>query len=116
MRNSIAICASSLLLVAASAFAHHGWEGYDSKNLTKLEGSIEAAGYENPHGTVTLTTAARSWQVVLAPPSRMTNRGLTRDMLVDGTIAIVEGYPHLKNEGELRAERITIAGKTIELR
>jgi Family of unknown function (DUF6152) len=115
MRNLTVMCAASLL-VAASAFAHHGWEGYDSKNLTKLEGSIAAAGYENPHGMVTLKTPERSWQVVLAPPSRMTSRGLTRDMLAEGTTAIVEGYPHLKNDGELRAERITVAGKTIELR
>jgi Family of unknown function (DUF6152) len=114
MRNAIVIGAS--LLITASAFAHHGWEGYDSKQLLKLEGPIAAAAYENPHGMVTLKTAERTWQIVLAPPSRMTNRGLTREMLTDGTIAIVEGYPHLKNEGEVRAERITIAGKTVELR
>jgi uncharacterized protein (DUF1501 family) len=82
----------------------------------KLEGPIEAADYENLHGAVTLKTEARSWLIVLAPPSRMANRGLTREMLKDGTIAFVEGYPHLQNEGELRAERITIAGKAVELR
>jgi hypothetical protein len=109
------ICAV-FVVIGASAFAHHGWEGYDDKKLTKLEGQILAAGYENPHGSVSLKTDARTWQVVLAPPSRMANRGLTKEMLSTGASAAVEGYPHLKNDGELRAERITIAGKTVELR
>jgi Family of unknown function (DUF6152) len=109
------ICAASVLL-SATAFAHHGWDGYDAKKLTKLEGRIQSAGYENPHGTLSLETNDGKWSVVLAPPSRMQNRGLTKEMLVDGATVAIEGYPHLKNEGELRAERITIAGKTVELR
>ncbi len=104
------------LLVGGAALAHHGWEGYDADKILKLEGTIAAAGYENPHGTATLKTADETWHVVLAPPSRMTSRGLTRDMLAEGAKAIVEGYPHRKNAGELRAERITIGDKTVELR
>lgn len=115
MHLSKLICTASLL-VAASAFAHHGWDGYDSSKVMKLEGRIESAGYENPHGTATLKTNDATWHVVLAPPARMTNRGLTREMLAVGTTATVEGYPHRKNAGELRAERITIDGKTVELR
>ena len=108
--------AAMSLLVAATAVAHHGWDGYDSSKLMKLEGRIAKAGYENPHGTASLLTDSKTWHVVLAPPSRMTNRGLTREMLVDGATATVEGYPHRQNEAEMRAERITIGGKTVELR
>lgn len=115
MRHLKLICAASLL-VAGSALAHHGWDGYDSSKVLKVEGTVESAGYENPHGTATLKTANETWHVVLAPPSRMTNRGLTREMLANGARAVVEGYPHRKNSGEMRAERITIGGKTIELR
>ena len=115
MRHLKLICAASLL-VGGAAFAHHGWDGYDSSKVLKLEGTIASAGYENPHGTATLKTADATWLVVLAPPARMTNRGLTRDMLANGATAVVEGYPHLKNAGEMRAERITIGGKTVELR
>ena len=115
MRHLKLLCAASLL-VGTAAFAHHGWDGYDLSKVLKLEGRIESAGYENPHGTATLKTATETWQVVLAPPARMTNRGLTREMLAPGTTALVEGYPHRKNAGEMRAERITIGGKTVELR
>jgi hypothetical protein len=105
-----------LVLVAAIAFAHHGWDGYDASKTLKLTGLIEAPAYENPHATTQLKTADATWRVVLAPPSRMMSRGLEREMLVEGATATVEGYPHRTNQGELRAERITIGGKTVELR
>ena len=56
------------------------------------------------------------WVVVLAPPSRMENRGLPRDMLKVGTTATVVGYPSRTDQEEMRAERITIGDKTVELR
>jgi hypothetical protein len=46
----------------------------------------------------------------------MDNRGLTRDMLLPGTTVTVVGYPNRNNPEEMRAERITVAGKTVELR
>jgi len=44
----------------------------------------------------------------LAPPSRMENRGLAREMLAKGTGAAVHGYPNRNKPDEIRAERITI--------
>ena len=111
-----ALSGASLILIAATALAHHGWDGYDADKTLKLTGLIEAPAYENPHATTTLRTDDATWQVVLAPPSRMMNRGLTREMLVAGATATVEGYAHRTTKGELRAERITIGGKTVELR
>jgi hypothetical protein len=106
----------SLLLVATAAFAHHGWSEYDSSKPLQLSGTIEASGYSHPHGFVNLKTADKTWNVVLAPPSRMENRGLAKDMLAVGTQASVVGYQNRNKPDELRAERITIGDKTIELR
>ena len=63
-----------------------------------------------------LQTPDKTWLVVLAPPSRMENRGLPREMLKPGTKASVVGYPNRSDPGEMRAERITVKGQTIELR
>lgn len=104
------------LAVTASAFAHHGWSEYQSDKPLDLTGTIEQAGYEQPHGFVRLKTADKTWLVVLAPPSRMESRGLPREQLVAGQKASVHGYPHRSKGDELRAERITIEGKTTELR
>lgn len=114
MKRVLALSAT-LALVCATAAAHHGWSGYNEDALA-LSGTIEESSYQNPHGLATLKTADKTWKVVLAPVSRMEARGLTRDMLKPGTQVSVEGYQHKTDAGELRAERITVAGKTVELR
>jgi hypothetical protein len=63
-----------------------------------------------------LAAAGKTWSVVLAPPSRMERRGIARDMLSAGTTATVVGYPNRSDPLEMRAERITIEDKTVELR
>lgn len=104
------------MLIATSALAHHGWSGYDDSRPLQLTGEIEGSGYVHPHGFVRLKTDKQIWTVVLAPPTRMQNRGLYKEMLAPGNRASVYGYPSRNNAGELRAERITIGGKTTELR
>jgi hypothetical protein len=46
----------------------------------------------------------------------MQARGITQDMLKPGSPVIVEGYPSTRTEHEMRAERITVGGKVVELR
>ena len=106
----------AILLGTGVAAAHHGWSGYDASKELTLTGTIKEAGYEHPHGSVRLQTPDKTWVVVLAPPSRMENRGLRREMLTPGTQATVVGYPNRTDPDEMRAERITISGKTTELR
>jgi len=103
-------------LAAATASAHHGWSEYNADKPLQLSGTIQEAGYVQPHGWVRLKSGDKTWIVVLAPPGRMESRGLTRDMLGVGGTASVYGYPHRTKADEMRAERITIAGKTTELR
>lgn len=103
-------------LAAASAFAHHGWSEYDAGKPLQLSGTILESSYGQPHGTLRLKTADKSWTVVLAPPSRMESRGLLKEAMAAGAQATVYGYPHRTQGDELRAERITIKDKTTELR
>jgi hypothetical protein len=112
--RQVLICLAMAAPVAA--LAHHGWSEYDSTQSMKLTGTIEEAGYEHPHGHVKLKTPAKVWIAVLAPPSRMDARGLSKDDLKVGGTATVEGYPSKVKADEMRAERITVAGKTVELR
>src|SRR5438309_8924950 len=119
MRTRLSVLAAVALLAAGAAapvFAHHGWSGYDANAALTLTGTIKESGYEHPHGHVRLAVPGKVWLVVLAPPSRMTNRGLPASKLAVGTAATVVGYPHRTSEDEMRAERITIDGETVELR
>ena len=107
---------AALLGAPALVLGHHGWSGYDSSKLLKLSGKIVESGYEHPHGHVRLETPGKTWLVVLAPPSRLDFRGLSRDLLKLGAIASVEGYRDRSKTEEMRAERITLGGKTFELK
>ena len=114
MRASIPI--AILALATAPALAHHGWSEYDSTKEITLTGKVEAAGYEHPHGFVRLTVDGKTWNAVLAPPSRMENRGLHRNDLAPGATVTVVGYANRGKPEEMRAERITVGGRTVELR
>jgi len=120
MRTLVRIIAATGLVLpalgAAPVVAHHGWSSYDATKQLTLTGTIKESGYEHPHGHVRLEVPGKTWLVVLAPPSRMTNRGLPASKLRAGGTATVVGYPHRSTEDELRAERIIIDGATVELR
>jgi hypothetical protein len=101
---------------AAAAYAHHGWSEYDSSKPLTLSGTIKESGYEHPHGHVRLESPGKTWFVVLAPPSRMERRGLPAADLKPGNKVTVIGYPNRNKPEEMRAERITVNEKTVELR
>jgi hypothetical protein len=107
---------AGFLFVPVVSWGHHGWSEYDSSKGMKLTGRVVASGYEHPHGHVRLEAPGKTWNVVLAPPSRMERRGLEKGALKPGATVTVEGYPNREKGEELRAERITIDGKTVELR
>lgn len=117
-KRMVAIVAICIAFVG-TALAHHGWSEYDANKTLDMTGVIREYGYDNPHGLVRLQAEGeegKTWLVVLAPPARMERRGLSREMLKEGTTATVVGYPHRTKADEMRAERIRIADKTVELR
>lgn len=116
MRRVAAATCVAVMVMAASVAAHHGWSSYNQEDVRKVTGKITKMTYEMPHGTIVLEVDGKAWEVVLAPPTRMTNRGLTKEMIAVGATVSVEAYPHREIANEMRAERITAAGKTVELR
>jgi len=99
-----------------TASAHHGWGSYDASKTITLAGPIETVSYANPHCLLTLKVDGRNWECVLAPPFRMQNRGIPDGMLKAGMTVTIVGYASTAHQGEMRAERITVDGKTVELR
>jgi hypothetical protein len=114
LRKSAITTALITAMMATPALAHHGWSEYDSSKVLKVGGAIKESGYEHPHGHIRLEASGKIWLV--APPSRMQSRGLSQAALKAGAKATVEGYQNRSKPEEMRAERITIDGKTIELR
>ena len=111
----------TLLLLAAIALAgpaaaHHGWGSYDAAKPVTVTGPILTSKYENPHATLTVRGADKQWTVTLAPTSRMTSRGAILQIVAVGKTVSAFGYPSTAEKDEMRAERITVDGKTYEMR
>lgn len=98
--------------------AHHGWSSYETQ-AQQLKGKVEEVQYANPHVKIKFKPEGENTEirdVYLAPTSRMTARGLPKGRLERGMTVNIEAYPSKEKGSEMRAERITVDGKTIELR
>ena len=81
-----------------------------------VNGPIERLKFENPHATIVIKGSDKAWTATLAPTSRMTSRGASADVVAVGKTVSAYGYPSTVEKDEMRAERITVDGKTYELR
>jgi hypothetical protein len=115
MLNRLTI-AAILAIAPTAAFAHHGWSSYDDTRTLTVKAPLSTVTWGNPHGAAKVVWQKRTWDVVLAPVSRMEARGLTRDMLAPGKPVTLVGYPRKDGTAEMRIERVIAGGKTVELR
>jgi hypothetical protein len=110
------VLASLLLAAPAAVLAHHGWGSYDASKTITVEGPIQTSKFANPHATVTVKAADKVWTVTLAPTSRMQSRGASAEWIAVGKTIKAQGYASKADTNEMRAERITVDGKTVEMR
>jgi hypothetical protein len=115
MKKSV-IVFGSLVVLTGGALAHHGWGSYDAAKPVTVSGPILTSKYENPHVTLSVRGSDKVWTVTLAPTSRMINRGAVNQLVAVGKNISAYGYPSTVQKDEMRAERITVDGKTIEMR
>jgi hypothetical protein len=114
--TKIIVIAGAVALVAGAASAHHGWGSYDAANPVTVSGPILTLKFENPHATITVRGNDKTWTVTLAPTSRMNSRGATQNVVAVGNNISAYGYPSTVMKDEMRAERVTVDGKTYEMR
>src|SRR5436190_2077851 len=116
MMRTVTIVATAALLTGGAALAHHGWGSYDAAHPVTVTGPIQTLKYENPHALITVKGSDKMWTVTLAPTSRMDSRGANAKVVTVGKTVTAFGYPSMVEKDEMRAERITVDGKTFELR
>ncbi len=114
MRSALVFLAA--LAMPAAAIAHHGWSSYDTAKAIQIDGRLTSVSWANPHGTATMKWRGGTWHVILAPVARMEARGLTSAMIAPGKPIRLVGYARKDGTREMRIERITAEGKTVELR
>lgn len=116
MRRLTIIAAVAAFAVPVAAFAHHGWSSYDEAKPVTLTGPLSNVAWGNPHGSAKIRWQNKDWDVVLAPVSRMTARGLSETEINKGQRVTLTGYTRRDGSAEMRIERIKIGDKTVELR
>ena len=114
LRNSIVVVL--FCLCASFTVYHHGWADYDQEKALDYTGTVQEFTVVNPHAIAKVKEGKKTWTVVLAPTSRMQERGVPTDKLVKGNQVRVVGYPHKEVKDEMRAERIFIGNQKYELR
>jgi hypothetical protein len=116
LKRSLTLAGIAVAATTGFAAAHHGWGTYDAAKIFTARSPVENLRWQNPHVHIDIRHEGATWEAVLAPPFRMEARGLTPAMLKNGTMVAVEGYPSTRTQREMRAERITVNGRTFELR
>lgn len=114
--RSTTLIAVAALAIAVPAAAHHGWSSYDETKPITLSGSFTELSWGNPHGSAKMRWQGKSWDIILAPVSRMEARGLSKAEAEPGKQIRLTGYARRDGTAEMRIERVMIGDKTVELR
>jgi hypothetical protein len=111
-----ALAAAILLPVAPRlADAHHGWQ-WAEKDISEITGKIVSVRLGNPHGTVMLDVAGKTWTVEVGQPWRNARAGLKDEMFAKDVVMTVIGNKSArKDERVFKAVRIKLDGKTYDL-
>ena len=96
--------AIAFLICFSFTALHHGWAEYDQTKPIDFETKIDESVYENPHVLAKVKYKKQTITVFLAPTSRMTDRGLTADMIKKGTSVRLVAYQHKKEKDEMRKD------------
>jgi hypothetical protein len=96
--------ALSLLLCAATAFAHHGTSNYVMTEEISLTGIVKEWTFRNPHTWLRLDVTAPDggvieWSIESAPPDYMVRQGWSAESLQRGEEVTILISP-LRNENE----------------
>jgi len=92
------LLAVALLVVSASALAHHSRTAYyDTGKLVELEGEITRVLWRHPHVRYWIQSDAAFggalWELETTPPSILEREGISQDFLKAGTHVKVAGPP-----------------------
>lgn len=101
--------------ISGTAWAHHGWESYDSAKQQKVTGTIAELKWEQPHAILWVNSGGKKLEVWLSPLQRMVDRGLNKEALSAGKTVTVDAQPHTKNANEWKALAIRVDGKDFNL-
>lgn len=102
----IMLTLASIVGLAGSAIAHHGWSWTTGDNI-ELIGLIQKVSLGLPHGTLEVDAEGDVWTVQVGQPHRNERAGLVDGDLAEGVEIRVIGEPSANIEDRLlKAEKL----------
>jgi len=114
IRLAVTIIAVSLLMLAASAFAHHATASYNMTQSSAVKGTVTNFEWTNPHAYIYLDVknakgAVEKWTVELGTIGMLSRAGWKRDSLKAGDEITATGNPAKDGRQLLRFEKLAFA-------
>lgn len=109
------LCITVLAASATAASAHHGWSWYGNEDFS-LTGKVVEKQFGNPHDRLTIEAEGQRWTLLLSPPNRSRQAGLSDELVDIG--ATVTAHGHRRESGdqfEMKTERLEVDGKLYNL-
>jgi hypothetical protein len=105
----------TLLLIQATAFAHHGVSAYDVTKETTLKGVVTSFDFINPHSELRLDVTDESgrtvhWLCEAGSLNFLVRRGWNRNLLKPGDEITVMGNVAKSGAPNLRLTKVVLPG------
>ncbi len=111
-----AIGTAASLLMAGTAFAHHGWSWAEAEQVD-IAGTIDSVTISPPHPSLRVTASdGKTWQVELGNPNQTKRAGFVEGSAAPGNKVVIRGNRSSDpNELRIKAVRITVDGKAYDI-
>ncbi|WP_422001535.1 DUF6152 family protein [Reyranella sp.] len=117
-RRSVArlVLGGAVASLPLPALAHHGWSWAEDQQ-SELKGTIVSISMAPPHPSLQVkTTEGVSWQIDLGNPNQTERSGFSAASAKVGDAIVILGNRHKdKGKRQMKAVRITIAGKNYDM-
>jgi hypothetical protein len=118
MNRALAVAAATVMM-AAPAWAHHGFGRFNPGETIEVEGTLTGLDFVNPHSYVYFDADGADGEVIpmrceMRAATVLRRSGWSPEMFVDGVRIKISGNPHRDDPASCYAETLELGDQTFE--